>query len=162
MPVRRPPALVAALALAASVSVVGGAVPPAAGGVTTGLEQRYVITAMLDVASARLDAEVRITLTNRSAQPLEHVDLVAVPRAQGFFSLAGDVEVDGAAVDPEWTTSINLRVTLDGLQRGESSTVVVPFRLSLARATDAFTARTSVENGVLSFGQWFPIVSVEH
>ncbi len=159
MPACRPPVLAAALLLAAAV--VGVAPAPTAA-MTAGLGQQYEIGATLDVAAQRLDAEVEITLTNRSARTLGHVDLVAVPRALGFFSLTGDVEIDGAAVEPDWTTSINLRVPLDGLERGNATTIVVPFRLEIARATDAFTARTSAENGVLSFGQWFPIVSVEH
>ena len=159
MPARRRHVLALALALAVGA---GGIASPAALGITGGLGQRYVITATLDVGAQRLDAVVAITVTNRSARALEHVDVAAVPRALGFFSLAGDIEVDGRAVTPEWTTSISLRVPLDDLARGASSTIVIPFRLDVARATDAFTARTSAENGVLSFGQWFPIVSVEH
>lgn len=159
MPLRRPAVPAAALLLAAaSVAVL----PPPAAALVTGLQQRYEITATLDVASRRLDAEMEITLTNRSARALEHVDLVAVPRALGFFSLTGDVKVGGVPVEPNWTTSINLRVPLDALGRGAATTITVPFRLEVGRATDAFTARTSAENGVLSFGQWFPIVSLEH
>jgi hypothetical protein len=126
------------------------------------LEQRYVITATLDLAASRLDAVVELELTNRSRAAVDHVDLAAVPRALGFLTLTGDVAVDGRAVEAEWTTSMNLRVPIPALERGGVRTIRVPFALDVARAPDAFTARTSAENGVLSFGQWFPIVSPEH
>ena len=67
-----------------------------------------------------------------------------------------------APVEPSWTTSINLRVPLDGLAHGADASVRVPFRLDVGLAPDAFRARTSAANGVLSFGQWYPIVSTEH
>ena len=65
-------------------------------------------------------------------------------------------------VDAEWTTGINLRVALPDLEPDRTARVRIPFTLEVGRSPDAFTARTSAENGVLSFGQWFPIVSTEH
>ena len=150
------------LAAAVGLSLVVSLLPSRPVAAVAGLEQRYEITATLDVAAGRLDADLTLNLTNRAARSLEHVDLSAVPRALGFFSLRGDVSVDGDPVTADWTTSINLRVPLGELERGESVTLLIPFSLTVTRATDAFTARTSAENGVLSFGQWFPIVSVEH
>jgi hypothetical protein len=158
MPTRR--SLIVALAL-----VVGGAalVPtPAAAVSIRRFDQAYAISATLDVGAGRLDAVAEIELTNRSWPAVDHVNLSAVPRALGFLSLQGPVTVDGAEVEVEWTTSINLRVPLDDLGPGETARIVVPFRLDVELATPAFTARTSLENGVLSFGQWFPIVSTEH
>ena len=70
--------------------------------------------------------------------------------------------VDGEPVDAEWTTSINLRVPLDDLGAGEAVDIGLAFGLTLATSPDAFSARLSSENGVLSFGQWFPILSTEH
>ena len=125
--------------------------------------QRYRITATLDVAAARLDAAVELTLTNRGIRPIEHVDLSLVPRALGWLvddELA--VTVDGAPAVAEWTTGINLRVPLASLAVDDSTVIRVPFTLAVGRAADAFSARTSAENGVLSFGHWFPIVSTEH
>jgi hypothetical protein len=125
--------------------------------------QRYRIGATLDMASARLDAVVELTLTNRGIRSMEHVDLSLVPRALGWLvddALA--VTVDGEPAAAEWTTGINLRVPLGGLAVQDTAVVRVPFALVVGRAPDAFSARTSVENGVLSFGQWFPIVSTEH
>jgi hypothetical protein len=149
--------------IAIGVLATGLLVAPPADAVTTiRLEQRYSIVATLDVASGRLDAVAEIELRNRGATTLRHVDLSVIPRALGFLTMDEAVLVDGEPVTTEWTTSINLRVPLDGLRSRGTTTIQVPFRLDVGRAPDAFTARTSRENGVISFGQWFPIVSTEH
>jgi hypothetical protein len=126
------------------------------------VDQRYEIVATLDVATGRVDAVVHVDLTNRSRWPLHEIHLALVPRALGFATVEEAVEVDGRPVETEWTTSITLAVPLDGLAPGDEVAIRVPFRLDVALATPAFTARTSRENGVLSLGQWFPIVSPEH
>jgi len=156
MPARR--ALVAAVILATGLLVA----PAARAAETIRLTQHYDIAATLDVQAGRLDAVVEIELTNRSATTLGHVDLSVIPRALGYLAMDEPVLVDGGAVETEWTTSINLRVPLDDLRPRGTATVRVPFVLQVGRSPDAFTARTSRENGVLSFGQWFPIVSTEH
>ncbi len=150
-------------ALAAAIVVLGGLVlaPPAHAATTTRLAQRYVLTATLDVEAGRLETVAEIELTNRSATGVDHVNLSVIPRALGFLTMSGPVRVDGAEVSTEWTTSINLRVPLD-LGPREAARISVPFDLEVGRSPDAFTARTSRENGVISFGQWFPIVSTEH
>ena len=152
-------ALAVALALALALASPGlsAAVPEEHVG------QRYLISATLDVANARLDAAVDLTLTNRGVRPMEYVDLTLVPRALGWLvddELA--VTVDGEAVEAAWTSQINLRVPLGGLAVQDAAVVRVPFALAVGRAPDAFSARTSADAGVLSFGQWFPIVSTEH
>jgi hypothetical protein len=159
MPMRR--SLIVALALVVGCASLWAA-PAAAVTTTTRLDQSYAISATLDVGAGRLDVVEEIELTNRWWGTIDHVNLSAVPRALGFLSLQGPVTVDGAEVETEWTTSINLRVPLDDLGPRETARIVVPFRLDVELATPAFTARTSLENGVLSFGQWFPIVSTEH
>ncbi len=154
---------VAGSVLAALLVLTGLVVPAATGAdTTTRLEQRYLIRATLDVAAGRLDAVEELTITNRSATAIDHVNLSVIPRALGFLGMEQAVMVDGREVETEWTTSINLRVPLDDLARGDAATIVVPFTLGVERAPDAFTARTSRENDVLSFGQWVPIVSTEH
>jgi len=151
-----------AMACVFAVAAAAVAAPvPARAATTTRLDQRYAIAATLDHAAARLDAVQQVELTNRSAGEIDHVNLAVVPRALGFLASLGPVTVDGAEVATEWTTSINLRVPTR-LDRGETARITIPFALQLARAPDAFTARTSAENGVLSFGWWFPILSVEH
>ena len=152
-------------ALAAGLAVLSGLphTPPAAGVPEEHVGQRYRISATLDVAAARLDAVVELRLENRGARPMEHVDLSVVPRALGWL-VSDDlaVTVDGEEADAAWTTGINLRVPLDALGVREATLIRVPFALEVGRAPDAFSARTSAEGGVLSFGQWFPIVSTEH
>jgi Peptidase family M1 domain len=129
---------------------------------TTNLAQRYELTATLDVATGRLDAVEMLTVTNRSARTLDHLNLSLVPRALGYVTAFGPVTVDRREVESRWTTGINLRIPLPRLAPRATATIRIPFTLEIGRSPDAFTARTSVENGVLSFGQWFPIVSTEH
>ena len=157
MPARRALAAAALLAAGALLSPM-----PADGATTTRLGQRYAIVATLDVSSGRLDAMVELELTNRSPSAIDHVNLSVVPRALGYLAMTDPVTVDGADVATEWTTSINLRVPLDDLAPRETVTIEMPFQLEVGLSPDAFTARTSRANGVLSFGQWFPIVSIDH
>ena len=114
------------------------------------------------VASARLEAVAEIELTNRGTTP--HPPRRPVARAAGPRLprdrprghrrwLGGGRRVDHVdqparpARCPWWWRD-------DGGARAVHA--------SIARSPDAFGARTSAENGVLSFGQWFPIVSTEH
>ncbi len=151
-------------AAVASLVLLGSLLAPAASSAvtTTNVGQRYEITASLDVGANRLDAVETLTVTNRSALTINHLNLSVVPRALGYLSMPDPITVDGAEVDARWTTGINLRVSLPNLAPRETATLRIPFALEIGRSPDAFTARTSVENGVLSFGQWFPIVSTEH
>ena len=151
--------LALALVGAALLSLAPG--EPATGATTSRLGQRYEITATLDVASGRLDAVLDLALTNESPFTIDHVNLGVVSRALGFLTLTDPVTVDGEEVATEWTTGINLRVLVD-LEPAAEAVIRVPFRLDVGRPPDAFTARLSRENGVLSFGQWFPIVGPEH
>jgi hypothetical protein len=152
--------LVAAAAVGSGLALgdVGAAraVPPSA------FEQRYEIAATLDVERGRLDAVTQVELTNRSRWTVDRVHLALIPRALRFVTMTEPVTVDGEPVEAEWETSIALRVPLRGLAPGESVRIGVPFRLDVAPAPPAFTARTSLDNGVLSFGQWFPILSTAH
>jgi hypothetical protein len=153
-----------ALSVALLLALVAGLAPTsrAHGRTPVQVDQRYEITATLDVAAGRLDSEMVLDLTNRAPSAMRHVDLSVVPRALGFLTLDYPITVDGQPVDAEWTTGINLRIPLGPLEPRETSRVALRFRLDVGRAPDAFTARTSRENGVLSFGHWFPIVSTEH
>ena len=106
----------------------------------------------------------QLELTNRCGGPIDHVDLAVVPRALGFFTHERSRSRSTASRSTaEWTTSINLRVPLAELaRRRHGRRSACRSASTLARAPDAFTARTEPDNGVLSFGQWFPIVSTEH
>ena len=160
MPAHR--SLVFAVALLVAVAALPARAEPARGATTRDLGQRYEIEATLDVATGRLEAVVDLHLTNQAAHRIDHVNLAAISRALGFLDMDEPVTVDGAAVETAWTTSINLRVPLPGLEPERTAVIRIPFALDVRRAPDAFTARLSAENGVLSIGQWFPIVSPEH
>ena len=158
MPVRRSLVLAALLAFGA----VALGPDPTAAATTRSLAQHYVITATLDVAAGRLDATETLTLTNTASRVIDHVNLSVVPRALGYLEMSETVTVDGEPVVGEWTTTINLRVPLDDLASGESVEIGVGFALNVGTSPEAFSARLDNRAGVLSFGQWFPIVSTEH
>lgn len=137
--------------------------PPPPPATTTDVEQRYLINATLDVASGRLEAVERLTLENRAALPITYVNLSVLPRAFGYVTMDDPVTVDGANALTSWTTTTNLRVELaDPLPPDETVEIRVPFTLTVGSSDGAFTARTSRDRGVLSLGQWFPILSREH
>ena len=138
--------------------------PAAAVGVsTTKVTQAYLIVATLDVASGRLDAVETITVTNRASHPVDHLNLSVIPRALGYLTLDQALTVDGAPTTTAWTTTTNLRVDLhEPLRPNRGVEIRVPFALNVGTSRGAFSARLSRENGVISFGEWFPILSREH
>ena len=129
-----------ALSLLLLLPAVLLAPPAAAGRTSTNLAQRYDIVATLDVAAARLDAVQTLTVTNRSPATLDHLNLSVVPRALGYLSMPEPVTIDGAEADTEWTTGINLRVSIPRLRPREAMTLRIPFTLEIGRSPDAFTA----------------------
>jgi hypothetical protein len=158
-----------AIALAFLLPVVGPVAGPGvaltqrAPATTTNLQQSYGLTATLDVAAGRLRTVERVTLTNRAGHEIDHVNLSVLPRAFGYFAFTGPVTVDGETVATSWTTGTNLRVKLGRwLGLGETATIRVPFRLVIGSSGGAFTARLSRDRGVISFGEWFPILSRKH
>jgi hypothetical protein len=162
MPVRR--ILTLALVLAIGLEVgTAWAPPPASAATTTKVTQRYSITATLDVASGELDAIETLRLTNRSGIAIDHINLSVIPRALGYLTLDQPITVDGEEAPAEWTTTTNLRVSLaERLRPNDTATFDIPFRLAVGSSRGAFTARLSRDRGVLSFGEWFPILSREH
>ena len=130
---------------------------------TTNLRQSYQLTATLDVAAGRIRVIEQVTITNRALHPIDHVNLSILPRAFGYFALTGPVRVGGESATTRWTTRTNLRVALGRwLGTGQSLSMRVPFRLTVGSSGGAFTARTSRDRGVISFGEWFPILSRPH
>ena len=98
--------------------------------------QRYAISATLDVAAGRLDAAETLTLTNSASRVIDHVNLAAISRALGFLEMNEPVTVDGEPAETAWTTSINLRVSLPGLEPDASVVIRIPFALNVRRAPD--------------------------
>ena len=135
--------------------------PPTPPVTTTDVTQGYVIDATLDVAAGRLEAVETITVTNRAALPIGYLNVSLLPRAFGYLSL-GAVTLDGVQAAITWTTTTNLRVDLPRrLAQGEIAEVVLAFTLQVGSSGGAFTARLSRDRGVLSFGEWLPMISPE-
>ncbi len=127
---------------------------------TTWVTQSYGIEATLEVASGRLDVVETLRVTNRAGLPISYLNISVLPRAFGFYEPTGRLTVDGERVATRWTTGTNLRVSLGRrLAPGEQATIRMPFRLTVGSAGGAFTARLSRDRGVISFGQWLPMVS---
>lgn len=130
---------------------------------TVQVTQRYAINATLDVASGTLDAVETLTLTNRAYRSIDHLNLSVIPRALGYLAMEETVTVDGEAVPVEWTTTTNLRIPVpERLAPNATAEIRIPFRLVVGASAGAFSARLSRDNGVLSFGEWFPILSRPH
>lgn len=150
-----------AFTLAGTCLLAGARV--AAARTTTEVTQSYEIVAMLDYAAGRLDAVESLALTNEASFPIDHLNLSVIPRALGYLVADPAVSSGGEALTTSWTTNTNLRVELPApLAQGRTTEVTVEFGLSVGTSRDAFSARLSSENGVISFGEWFPILSREH
>jgi hypothetical protein len=158
--------MAALLALLLAVLPLHGTQPePALGSaaIAPRLGHSYALTATLNFGRGTLRATELLTITNRAGHAVDHVDLSVLPRAFGYFSLTDPVRVDGHAAEVAWTTGTNLRVALDPqLGPGQVATLRIPFRLAVGSSGGAFTARLSRDRGVISFGEWFPIVSRKH
>ena len=120
------------------------AVGPARAGTTTLFEQHYDLRATLDYGAAHLDVVEELTLTNRSSQVVDHVNLSVIPRAFGYLAMTEPVTVDAAPVEVTWTTGTNLRVPMPApMRRGETRTIRLQFALNLGLSPPAFRARLS-------------------
>ena len=154
-----------ALAMTLAVAVLVGT-PRAAMGVgatTVQVEQHYAISAILDVAAGTLEAVETLTLTNRAYRSIDHLNLSVIPRALGYLVMDEAVTVDGEEVATEWTTTTNLRVLLpERLAPNATAEIRIPFHLAVGSSGGAFSARLSRDNGVISLGEWFPILSRPH
>jgi hypothetical protein len=130
---------------------------------TVQVTQTYAITATIDPAAGTLDAVETLTLTNRAYRSIDHLNLSVIPRALGYLAMAEAVTVDGEEAVTAWTTTTNLRVDLpEPLAPNATAELRIPFHLTVGASGGAFTARLSRDNGVISFGEWFPILSRPH
>jgi hypothetical protein len=152
-----------ALSLVIGLNIALEPAPAAAEATTVQVTQRYAINATLDLAAGTLDAVETLTLTNRAYRSIDHLNLSVIPRALGYLAMDEAVTVDGEVVSTEWTTTTNLRVPLPRrLAPDQTAEVRIPFRLVVGASGGAFSARLSRDNGVMSFGEWFPILSRPH
>ncbi len=154
-------ALALALAVAAQAGMPQAAA--AADATTVQVAQRYAISATLNVAAGTLDAVEILTLTNQAYRSIDHLNLSVIPRALGYLAMDEAVTVDGEEVATEWTTTTNLRLPLpEPLAPNATVEIRIPFHLAVGASGGAFSARLSRDNGVISFGEWFPILSRPH
>ncbi len=154
-----------ALALTLAIAVEAGTsqAAQAADATTVQVTQRYAISATLDVAAGTLDAVETLTLTNRAYRSIDHLNLSVIPRALGYLAMDEAVTVDGEEAAIEWTTTTNLRVPLpERLAPNDTAEIRIPFHLVVGASGGAFSARLSRDNSVISFGEWFPILSRPH
>ncbi|MGH2489126.1 MAG: M1 family aminopeptidase [Candidatus Limnocylindria bacterium] len=153
------------LGLGLAIGLNLGSVPAIAhaDATTVRVTQRYAINATLDLAAGTLEAVETLTLTNRAYRSIDHLNLSVIPRALGYLAMDEAVTVNGEAVPTQWTTTTNLRVSLpERLAPNATAEIRIPFRLAVGASGGAFSARLSRDNGVLSFGEWFPILSRPH
>lgn len=149
------------LALLACATLLPAA--PVGARTTTNLGQRYEIAATLDLDAGTLDAVMTLTLTNRASVAIDHLNLSVIPRALGYLAMDEPITADGVDVATSWTSTTNLRIELaEPLATRDAVALRVPFHLTIGTSAAPFTARLSRENGVVSLGEWFPILSREH
>ena len=126
------------------------------------LETSYTLDVRLAVRTGVADVVETLDVRNPTDEPLSHVDLSVLTGATGEFRLVS-VTRDGHAVPTRWTNDANLEVDLDPALVAGSTRLVVAFRVRPSSDTSSSLAtRTSIADGIVRFGGWFPIVSNGH
>ncbi len=126
------------------------------------LETSYALDVRLAVRTGVADVVETLDVRNPTDEPLSHVDLSVLAGATGEFRLVS-ITRDGHAVPTRWTNDANLEVDLDPALVASSTTLVVTFRVRPSSDTSSSLAtRTSIADGIVRFGGWFPIVSDGH
>ena len=130
-------------------------------------DARYDFDVTVD-AGGRARVIERLAATNRTASPIEQLDLFVLPNldAPGFreFEL-GSIRVDGGAVETSWTwNGANLRVALPrALQPGRTARVVILFTLTPSGpAGGDMAAALSRSGNLVQFLLWYPMLSDGH
>lgn len=124
--------------------------------------QAYTLKAILDYPNNRLSVVETLEWTNRTSSSVDFLNLSVIPAAVQAFSLNGDVTADGLKAAVTWKNT-NMRVNfVKPLPPGATIKIIIPFNLKLGTYSGAFGARFGRYNNILSFGEWFPIWSVEH
>jgi hypothetical protein len=126
--------------------------------------QRYHFEATLDYEAGLLDVVQTLEWTNTSTANANHINLSVIPVHIGAFALTGAVTVNGVVADAQFVKfETNLRVRFhEPLPPDHSVTIVLPFRLTVGTTDGAFGSRLSKSDGVMQFGEWFPIWSTVH
>lgn len=126
------------------------------------LETSYTFDVRLAVRTGAADVVETLDVRNPTDEPLSHVDLSVLTGATGEFRLAS-VTRDGHAVPTRWTNDANLGVDLDPALADGVTTLVIAYRLRPSDdTTSSLSTRTSIADGIVRLGGWFPIVSNGH
>jgi hypothetical protein len=126
------------------------------------LETSYLLDVRLAVRTGVADVVETLDIRNPTDEPLSHVDLSVLAGATGEFRLAS-VTRDGHAVPARWTNDANLEVDLDPALADGLTRLVVAFSLRPSNdTTSSLATRTSIADGIVRFGGWFPIISNGH
>src|SRR4029450_8969578 len=95
-------------------------------------------------------------------EPLSHVYLSGLTGATGEFRLVS-VTPDGHAVRTRWRNDANRGVDLEPALRDGVTTLVIAYRLRPSDdTTSSLATRTSIADGIVRLGGWFPVVSNGH
>ena len=159
-----------AASLALNVPVTSGFVERGEGGGSEGpppgepgaASQRYTFRSLIDFAGGQLTTDQTLEWTNRGSSAAGSIDLSVLPRALGIFTL-DSINVDGQSTAPSWTTTTNMRVTFPRpvLPAG-TVRIDISFTLAVGGPRSGLRDRIARRNGVINFGNWFPIWSREH
>jgi hypothetical protein len=126
------------------------------------LETSYTFDVRLAVRTGAADVVETLDVRNPTDEPLSHVNLSVLTGATGEFRLVS-VARDGRAVPARWTNDANLEVDLDPALADGLTRLVVAFQVHPSDDTSSSLAtRTSIDEGIVRFGGWFPIVSDGH
>jgi hypothetical protein len=126
--------------------------------------QRYHFSAMLDYEAGVLDVVQTLEWTNTAAMPARSINLSVIPAHVGAFGLTDVVTVDGVAADAEFAVhSTNFVITFpQPVPPTATAEISIPFSLVVGPNEGAFGGRLASLDGVMQFGQWFPIWSTAH
>ena len=126
------------------------------------LDTSYTFDVQLAVRTGAADVVETLDVRNPTDEPLSHLDLSVLAGATGEFRLES-VTRDGQAITPRWTNDANLEVDLDPALTDGVTRLVIGFRVRPSDDTSSSLAtRTSIADGIVRFGGWFPIVSDGH
>lgn len=152
-----------ALLVAVSLGLPASARAVSGTSVIASLRQSYTLTATVDFDAGTIDVTERVIVTNRSSRSVSDLDFSVLPRVIGAYGPSGAVQAGGRALRTRWTTGSNLHVSLrTPLKPKASTTIVIPFRLTLSEGWGNFATRIGKSGGIINLGDWFPILSRPH
>lgn len=127
------------------------------------LSQTYTLKGTVNYETSYLYMTETLDWTNRSSNNVTDLNLSVIPAYVKAFTLTGPVTADGLSTQVSWSDTINLNVAFaKPLLPGATGHIVIPFRLYAGTYSGAFGSRFGRYNGVMQFGEWFPVWSPAH